>query len=217
MVTEFEALSKIELAWEEKQVPFNNDIYSENVRLRKQYSATSALHGYHDTVSGGFIGRVECDIVLHNRKRSHQPDSEVATDPVQPNESSSTITNPTSNENDVDDWQPKRKRRRIDTGVRFNDAVYVRTEADVDVLRDNVIRQKASSPSNTGAMPSRPDYVISLKSHAGPSRSSKSGSCRRTSGRYKPGQWAVGEGSKFIDTSGAKILFPFCGYLCGRV
>lgn len=225
LVTELEALSEIELAWEEKQVPFNRDIYLENVRLRKQYSATSALHGYHNTVVGGFISRVDYDIVVHNRKRSHQPDSEVATDPVKQNESSSTITTPTPSENNVDGSQPKSKRRRMNTGVRFNDQVYVHTEADVDVLRDNAIRQKVSSPSNgaaaftadnlrlhdilntpfnTGAMPSRPDYVIPLKSHAGPSRSSKSGSSRRTSGRYKPGQWAVEEGREFADTSGAK-------------
>ncbi|KAI1590136.1 hypothetical protein A1F97_06209 [Pyrenophora tritici-repentis] len=48
LVIELEALSEMELAWEEKQGPSDRDIRFENVRLRKLYSATSALHEYYD-------------------------------------------------------------------------------------------------------------------------------------------------------------------------
>jgi hypothetical protein len=61
LITELEALSEMEAVWEAKQLPDNSNVYIEHVRLRKQYSATAALHCYYDTVDNGFLGRIEDD------------------------------------------------------------------------------------------------------------------------------------------------------------
>ncbi|RMZ67444.1 tannase and feruloyl esterase [Pyrenophora seminiperda CCB06] len=223
LVTELEALSKMELAWGKKQMPNNRDIYFESVRLRKQYSATSALHEYYDTVDGGFIGRVESDSVIYDQNQCYQLSLEVAVDQDQQKKYIPLSTVSTSNDNDFDNSQTKSKRHRVNGRVRFNDKVYIRTEADVDILCRNALCERASSYSNGVAAFTEdklwpggflisspdlrahgplPDHVISLKTHDGRGPHGRLSS--RASRRYSPGIWAVRAGSEAVDTSGGK-------------
>ncbi|EDU47568.1 hypothetical protein L13192_07384 [Pyrenophora tritici-repentis] len=222
LVIELEALSEMELAWEEKQGPSDRDIRFENVRLRKLYSATSALHEYYDNADGGFMGRMERAGAICDRKRRHGSSSTVATEPDQQNDFQVTSTASTSHDNDDDDadnLQPKRKRRCKNVGVRFENAVSVRTEADVEALSRNAILQPYRSTGIThltlttenlkthdilDLLPGliekpRPfRQVIPLKTHDGAPQKLK----RRFRVGHQPGKWTMRAGWEFVDTSG---------------
>jgi hypothetical protein len=150
LVNELEDLAEMEVVWEENQSPENNDVYVGHVRLRKQYSATAALHWYKDTEDNGFIGRIEEDCELFGRRRGRR--WTITCDPDFPDRggreqelgwkslmrtqhqllNASKI--PKTLRTDVAEQLPRRKRRREGAGVSWNEDAYVRTYADVDVL-----------------------------------------------------------------------------------
>jgi len=251
LINEIEDLSELELAWEAKQPPENNDVYVEHIRLRKQYSATAALHWYKDTEHIGFIGRVEEDCEIFSRRRGRR--WAIASDPDFPDrdgheqdlawKSLKKIQHKLLNESDIPKIQrtdvaeqlPKRKRRREGASVSWNEDIYVRTDADVDVLRKawcslseeflepspkrpkmSVLRttpldvERELIPATPVAMdsnPIRPHYVIPLSRNGPPRDVIRSSMCRRNRRRYVKGQWAVSEGSEIIDTSGYRKNF----------
>ncbi|KAI4708901.1 hypothetical protein J4E89_006303 [Alternaria sp. Ai002NY15] len=250
LVDEIEDLSEMELAWEAKQSPENNDVYVQHVRLRKQYSATAALHWYKDTENNGFIGRVEEDCEFFSQRRGRR--WTIASDPDFPDrdglehdlgwKSLKKIQHKLLNESDIPKVQrtdvaeqlPRRKRRREGASVSWNENVYVRTDADVDVLRKascslteeflepspkrpkmGVLRTSPlevaqelipATPIANGSNPIRPHYVIPLSRNGPPRDVTRSSMCRHRR-RYVKGQWAVPEGSEIIDTSGYRKNF----------
>ena len=250
LINEIEDLSEMELAWEAKQPPEDNDVYVEHIRLRKQYSATAALHWYKDTEHNGFIGRVEEDCEIFSRRRGRR--WTIASDPDFPDrdgheqdlgwKSLKKIQHKLLNESDIPKVQrtdvaeqlPTRKRRREGASVSWNEDVYVRTDADVDVLRKascslseeflepspkrprmGVLRTTPlevtrelipAAPVANGSNPIRPHYVIPLSRNGPPRDITRSSMCRHRR-RYAKGQWAVPEGSEIIDTSGYRKNF----------
>ncbi|KAH6878741.1 hypothetical protein BKA58DRAFT_377909 [Alternaria rosae] len=248
LVNELEDLSKMELAWEAKQSLESNDFYVEHVRLRKQHSATAALHWYKDTQDYGFIGRVEEDCEIFSRRRGRR--WTIVCDPEFPDRDGheqdlgwksltkaqhkllkgSDIPKPVRT--DVAEQLPRRKRRREDAGVSWNENVYVRTDADVDVLRKAscpISEELSSSPKKPKMSilrttpleivlepifatpivlnPIHPHYVIPLSRNGPPRDVTKSSMARKRRRSYKRGQWAVPEGSEIIDTSGYRKNF----------
>ncbi|KAI4921478.1 hypothetical protein J4E85_008823 [Alternaria conjuncta] len=250
LINEIEDLSEMELAWEAKQPPENNDVYMQHVRLRKQYSATAALHWYKDTEHNGFIGRVEEDCEFFSQRRGRR--WTIASDPDFPDrdgheqdlgwKSLKKIQHKLLNDSDIPKVQrtdvaeqlPRRKRRREGASVSWNEDVYVRTEADVDMLRKascslseeflepspkrprmGVLRTTPlevtrelipAAPVANGSNPIRPHYVIPLSRNGPPRDVTRSSMCRHRR-RYVKGQWAVPEGSEIIDTSGYRKNF----------
>ncbi|KAL1795020.1 hypothetical protein ACET3X_006836 [Alternaria dauci] len=277
LITELEALSEMETAWEAKQLPENSDIYNEQVRLRKQYSTTAALHWYEDTMDNGFLGRIEDDCNYKCRKVGRHwevafeadfPDSENTGDGPIEEKKRKALERHTKNfkwetltkdqrkyiegskiskvrkkdkkrktkKSDDASLQPTRKRRREDASVSFNEDVYVRTDADVDVLRkaasslsEEFLEEPASKKPRTGILrttrlerpeeynttipfdsdskPKRPHHVIPLNGKDGPMRDVTKSRMRRKRRDYYRGQWAVPQGSELVDTSGCSRDF----------
>ncbi|KAI4948891.1 hypothetical protein J4E86_008240 [Alternaria arbusti] len=233
LINEIEDLSEMELAWEAKQPPENKDVHVQHVRLRKQYSATAALHWYRDTEHNGFIGRVEEDCESFSQRLGRR--WTIASDPDFPDrdgheqdlewKSLKKIQHKLLNESDIPKVQrtdvaeqlPRRKRRREGASVSWNENVYVRTDADVDVLRKafrttplEVTRELIpATPVANGSNPIRPHYVIPLSRNGPPRDVARSSMCRHRR-RYVKGQWAVPEGSEIIDTSGSQELRRPC-------
>ncbi|KAG9188547.1 hypothetical protein G6011_02470 [Alternaria panax] len=232
----------MEVAWEAKQLPENSNVYVEQVRLRRQYSATAALHWYNDTMDNGFIGRIEDHSEYISRKFGRL--WEIASEPEFPD--SEGIENRKyikstkiprvhktrkTTKFDAADLQPVRKRRREDVSVSFNEDVYVRTDADVDVLRkaasslsEEFLEEPASkkprmsilctarlkrskvsnltAPLNSDSKPTRPHHVIPLNRKDGPARDKAKSRMNRRKPGYCRGQWAVTESGEFINTNG---------------
>ena len=280
LITELEALSEMEAAWEAKQLPENSNVYIEHVRLRKQYSATAALHCYYDTVDNGFLGRIEDDCNYMSRRLGRCwkiasepgfPDSENIRDTRMEEKKRKALERHTKSfkwetftkdqrryiesskipkvyetpktrktrktrKSDNTNLLPTRKRRREDAGVSFNEDVYVRTDADVDVLREaapwlseDLLGEPASKKPRMGILrttrlkrsevsniitpldrdpkPTRPHHVIPLNRKDGPVRDVTKSRMGRRRSSYHRGQWAVPEGSELIDTSGYRREF----------
>jgi hypothetical protein len=249
LVSELEALSRMELVWEEKQLPEDISVDVEQVRMRKQHSATAALHWYHDTMHNGFIGRIEEDCEFFSRQHGWRV--AIENDPEYPagnsrkekrkrrairkaqNKCFKSSRMPPSTTFDPTHLQQIRKRRHEGVRVSFNEDVYVRTDADVDVLRkaaslsEEVLEEPASKKPrmsilrttplklsevadlttslNSGPKPTRPYNVIPLSPEDGTRR--KKGQMKRNKPHYRRGPWAAPEGSELIDTSGQTRKF----------
>jgi hypothetical protein len=239
LVIELRLLSKMEQQWEAKQSLANTTLVFERNRVRKQWSATGALKQYKDIADDGFFGRLEKDSAMFHRKRGR--DWEIVADPgypdyppdigdVKENRRFKDLTTeqtdfilkseiPQPQETDVPDLPPRRKRRRAGAGVTFNPDVYVRTDADVDVLRKQhtslsegfledkpAPRKPGPSILRTAALkidptPPRPHNVIPLNGDGRP-RGPNEGHMYRLSRGYKLGKWATSQGMEKINTSG---------------
>jgi hypothetical protein len=259
LVTELETLSGMEVSWEEKQLLENSNVHIEHVQLRKQYGATAALYWYEDTMDNGFIGRIEDDCEFFSRGRGGC--WTVANDPEYPDRDGyegqlkwKNLTKaqkkhfkrsrvPLPRKSDTADLQPTRKRRREGASISFNEDVYVRTDANVDVLRkassglsEEFLEEPAAkkprmsvlraaplnvdtepTPLKIDPKPTCPHHVIPLSRKDGPPRDVTKGGMCRNKLNYRHGQWAVPKGSELIDTSGAHRKFSFHEAIVGKL
>jgi hypothetical protein len=245
LVIELEALSVLEQSWEMEH-PINTIMgYYSPKRIRIQYSATNALALYKSAVEQGTFEKMQESCALFMRKRGR--DWEVATSSDYPasdiedeedgpkgfkanlkqrqfiNRSQIPAVEAQGAKAEVD-AAPDRKRRRTDAVLSFNQDTYIRTEANVDVLRraashldaetldDDFVAAPTSGPSILRTTPLRVD--------ARPKRGHKRRGLKRNDGclrawyrwdrrahmemkgLYRRGPWAAAHGSMHVDTSG---------------
>jgi hypothetical protein len=120
---------------------------------------------------------------------------------------------------------PLKRKRRVGADVSFNPDVYVRIDADVDVLRkqhtslsEDFLEDKPApkkpgpgilrtAPLKIDPTPSRPHTVIPLHPRDGRPRGPRDGHMYRQKRGYKLGQWAAGEGMERVNTNGHYLDF----------
>jgi hypothetical protein len=183
LVIELEALSVLEQSWEMEH-PINTIMgYYSPKRIRIQYSATNALALYKSAVEQGTFEKMQESCALFMRKRGR--DWEVATSSDYPasdiedeedgpkgfkaNLKQRQFINEAQGAKAEVDAAPDRKRRRTDAVLSFNQDTYIRTEANVDVLRraashldaetldDDFVAAPTSGPSILRTTPLRVD------------------------------------------------------------
>lgn len=234
LVNELEHLAQLEQEWPSLHIGTNH-----GSELSTLYGAEAAMHEYLDAADLGIVGAVERRAASWTRH--HGRDMEVSILPALPKNfdffrnvlkfsmleakwlDASKI--PSVEEADARALQRlklrPRKPRRTLAAVSFHQEVYVRAEADIDVLRrstdwltqasldktsreDTPVRGTHSDASIDASYqtPKASHYTIPLKSEGTFRRHSKTYS--RTREIYEPGRWAVSEGYDMVDTSGAR-------------
>lgn len=245
-VTELGRLSTSEKAFEESQST-ENKIFADELQLLKPYGATAALLVVKKVMETDEVGFVEKDCAAFSRKRGR--DWEVIADPGYPEWDdkagdeehyrwssmcrdqrdfirNSKVLHPRYADGPLlnGDSPPLRKRRRQDAKVSFNPDVYVRNDADIDILRkeatspatDSVGRPAPAKPGpsilpttrlRANTRPKRPHHIRPIRTFDGPALSSWiTKADRHFEG---PGDWAgiwvAAEGSETVNTSGSRM------------
>ena len=155
LVADMKTLRQGEQIWEK-----NNPVHALDEETRNHLarscnsSARRAIAHYHNAVQNNEIGAVVMDSAEFSRKRGREWEAVAELDfpdPQNPYESSSAFTVMAHQEDlvrsrmavgdDVESYQErldvnprKRKRRRPDANVEFDEHIYVRTDRDVDIL-----------------------------------------------------------------------------------
>ncbi|KAF9691840.1 hypothetical protein EKO04_009937 [Ascochyta lentis] len=151
IVTYLQDLSQLEQTWEARN-PVNLLPADTQRRLAESRysSATNALDRYHSYIKENPTKEVEGDCTKSSLKRGREWEIlalDNCPDPQDPFERSSYQLNEDqksfinshyisddTTEYDLELEPPKRKRRRLNASVEFDPYVYVRTEADIDLL-----------------------------------------------------------------------------------
>ena len=177
-VAELEEVRDGEQKWEKR-----NPIHSLDEDTRQRLagssisSATNALERWYSHTRDTSLGKVEKKSAEFSRKRAR--DMEIATTPNYPDpqdffsgraftltqeqkEFIAAATLPDSNPAEYDhNFEPrKRKRRRLDANVDFDSHVYVRTEADVDLLYKSCANSSAGFLQGTTRTASLPESIL---------------------------------------------------------
>lgn len=219
-VAELEKVRDLEQGWEKRNPSMSLDVDTQQQLARSSLSsATYSLERYHSHVKDNTIGIVEKNSIDFSRKRA-RPDYPSPQDPLERGFLNRTadqqtfidmhlvLDNDSSDDHDEDSVPPKRKRHRLDANVEFDPHIYVRTEADIDMLHKPSTSPSAAyledspkitpelksilrtSPRHMHPLPKRPHNVVAVTSH------------KQVSAKRSWKRWSVGPGYTKIDTSG---------------
>lgn len=248
LALQLEELSVLEQAWELEQPPEIGSPANSPKMRRMQYSATKAMALYNHGVETGILAKLEEDCTTYMRKRGR--DYEASASPEYPDSDSDdedfkhkyfdanaaqrTFINTSfgrlADGGDQDTSLPKRKRRRVDASLKFNEDVYIRSENDIDALRSSTLGLQADFQEEDSPAPSPPPSILrttplkvdprprreyrkrGLNKHDGALRYTMRGD-RRTKW-YQRGAWALGEESDVVNTSGNGLFDRQWQYYC---
>jgi len=250
LAVQLEELSVLEQAWEMEQAPETGSPANSPKMRRMQYSATNAMALYNGAVDTGILTKLEENCMTYMRKRGR--DYEASASPEYPDSDSddeeddckhkyfdangaqrtfiNTSFGQPADGSDQDASPPKRKRRRIDASLTFNEDVYIRSESDVDVLRSSTLGLDADFLEEDSLAPSLSPSILRttpLKIDPRPRRAYRKRGLNKHDGALRPtlrwdrrskwyqrGAWAVGEDSEVVNTSGSRFGERQWNYYC---
>jgi hypothetical protein len=208
-VNELLRLVRVQADWAIKKTASSANSVQNMDIVQRPFTVAHALQYYYSKVKDGSIHCLEAEDEEYARKRGRE--WEISLDPNYPPdpfeqdaseahrhfkttpEQRAFIEGSTLPFKDENEYiaAPCKEKRGTGKKVTFNPNVAVRSDADIDVLRKQVV-----APSNTACKPCFQSQPLS----EGPGR--EEWFYKRTTRYYKPGQWSATKASVAVDTSG---------------
>jgi hypothetical protein len=207
LLDELQDLAEQEAEWAEFQITSSTESSQQMDVLCMPFSATAALKYHHSKEQDGSTGYLETDNAEFARNRGRE--WEISLHPNYPQDPSERddahqffrttpeqhafIEASTLPLTDPREYVaiPRHKKRHVDARVTFSPKIYVRTDADIDVLRAQVVA--SSKVARKQSFDVRP-------LNKGPGR--EQWLYRPGTIHYKLGQWTASRGNVIVDTSG---------------